>query len=85
MIDLMLEYNWNKVTVLFEDPSRIEEIVRFASSDLAYSRNMKFIFRIFSSHVYLWQYLLTEVKKTGSTQIIVDLKPQMINEFLKIV
>ena len=85
LIDLMLDNNWKKVAILFEEPSRIEDIVRFASSDEAYSRDMKFIFRIFSPSVNLWQHLLNEIKKTGSMHIIIDLSPKMINEFLKIV
>jgi len=85
VIDFILNHNWKIITVLFDDPNRIEELIRFSSSDEAYDKKIKFNFRIFSSHVYLWQYLLKEVKKSGSTQIIVDLKTEMINDFLRIV
>ena len=85
VIDLILNYNWKKIIVLFDDATRVEDLIRFASSDEAYNNKITITFRTISSHVYLWQYLLKEVKKSGSIQIIVDLKPEMINDFLRIV
>lgn len=84
IIDLINHYKWSFVTVLFQEPNRIEDIVNYASNDY-FEHKIRFQFRILDYNKSHWPILLKDIKSTGSSHIIIDLETSLVNCFLKIV
>ena len=68
--------------VLFEDPNRIEDLIRFADNQYP---KINFQFRIISTNSSNWPHLLKYVRSSGFSNLIIDLDKKSINKFLDIV
>ena len=79
IVDLIKYYKWTFVTVLFQEPNRIEDLIKYNENEL------NFQFRLISSNSNEWIDLIKEVKSSGSSHIIIDLETKLINKFLRIV
>ena len=79
IVDLIKYYKWTFVTVLFQEPNRIEDLIKYSENEL------NFQFRLISSNSNEWIDLIKEVKSSGSSHIIIDLETKLINKFLRIV
>lgn len=84
VFDLTQHYKWTLMTVIFQEPSRIEELVRFAGNEL-HDNKIHFHFRIISSNITNWIGLIRDIKLSGSSHIVVDLETKLINRFLRLV
>ena len=84
IVDLVKYYKWTFVTVLFQEPNRIEDLIKYSENELNENK-LHFQFRLISSKSNEWIDLIKEVKSTGSSHIIIDLETKLINKFLKIV
>ena len=82
IIDLILHLKWEYLFVLFQDPNRVEELIRFA--DYNYPK-INIQFRIISSDSTNWEYLINYIKSTAYSNLIIDLDDKLINKFLDIV
>ena len=82
IIDLITYLNWENVFVLFEDPNRIEDLIRFADNQ---SPKINFQFRIINTNSSNWPHLLKYVRSSGFSNLIIDLDKKSINKFLDIV
>lgn len=85
IIDLINNYKWTYVTVLFQDTKRLENLIRFATFNDYFDRKITFEFKTLHSNTSFWGLTLKEVKASGSSHIIVDLEFNLINKFFKIV
>ena len=84
IVDLIKYYKWTFVTVLFQEPNRIEDLIKYAGIEF-YENKLHFQFKLISSNSNEWLHLIKEVKSSGSSHIIIDLESKLINKFLKIV
>jgi hypothetical protein len=82
IIDLIIHLKWKNLFVLFQDPNRVEELIRFA--DFNYPK-IYIQFRIISSNSTNWEYLINYIKSTAYSNLIIDLDDKLINKFLDIV
>ena len=84
IVDLVKYYKWTFVTVLFQEPNRIEDLIKYAGIEF-YENKLHFQFKLISPKSNEWLHLIKEVKSSGSSHIIIDLESKLINKFLKIV
>ncbi len=84
IIDLIHYYKWEFVTILFQEPSRIEDLIRYASNEF---QNFKihFQFTLISKDISEWTTLIKNVKSSGASRIIIDIEAKYINTFLRLV
>ena len=80
VIDIIHYYKWEIVYVLFQEPSRVENLIRYAEFEHTIVH-----FRLISQNSIEWHALLKFVKETGASHIIVDIEIKLINAFLKLV
>jgi len=84
IFNLIKYYKWTLVTVLFQEPNRIEDLIRYNEFELNENK-LHFQFRLISSNSNDWVHLIKNIKSSGSSHIIIDLETKFINKFLKIV
>ena len=83
-MDILNLYKWSFLTVLYQEPYRIEDIVRLTGSE--YQENkLRFQFRLLSADTNEWAAVIREIKSSGSFHIIIDIDTKSINSFLNIV
>jgi len=82
-IDLIIHLKWRHLFVLFQEPQRVEQLIRFAD----YNYPQIFIqFKIISRNSTNWVYLINYIKSTGYSNLIIDLDDEkLISEFLETV
>jgi hypothetical protein len=80
IIDLMDHYKWTFITVLYQEPNRIEDLVRLNG----YSKH-RLIFKYLDRNSSTWNQLFKEIRQSGSFCFIIDLKTKLINEFIHLV
>ncbi len=85
IIDMVIHYKWNFVFVLFQDPDRVVDLIKFSEYSEYREQRIKFQFRILDNNMSYWSELLNEVKHSGCSHVVIDLKSNMINNFLNIV
>lgn len=84
IIDLTVHYKWTFITVLFQEPGRIEDIIRYASNEFN-DNKIHFQYRLIGADVSNWSGLIKDIKSSGSSHIIIDLETKLINRFLRLV
>ncbi len=84
IIDIIHYSKWNFVDVLFQEPSRIDYLIRYAGSKFD-DKKLHFQFKLLSKNHSEWSSLLKNVRESGSSHIIIDIESKYINSFLKLV
>jgi glutamate receptor, ionotropic kainate 2 len=84
IIDLIDYYKWKYITVLYRDPSRIEDLIEYAGSDdMDYQNsNHNLIFRYLSNNSSDWNDVMKEIRSSGTFHMIVDIETELISQFL---
>ena len=69
---------------MYRDPSRIEELIKYAGSDDMDYQNSKhnLIFRYLSDNTSDWDDIMKEIKSSGTFHMIVDIETELISKFL---
>ncbi len=80
IIDLMDHYKWTYVTVLYQEPSRIEDLIRLNGNS-----KHRLIFKYLSSNFSDWAVIMKEIKSSACFHIIIDVETDLINQFLLLV
>ena len=83
LIDIIHYYKWEIVYVLFQEPSRVEDLIRYAES--SGFQHTRVHFRLISQNIMKWRALLKFVKETGASNLIIDIETKYITAFLKLV
>lgn len=84
--DLINYYKWEFITVVYQEPSRIEDLIRL-SYVKKLNRDFKYRvqFKLLSKHTSDWIDTIKSIKMSGSVHLIVDVENKLINKFLEIV
>ena len=80
IIDLMDHYRWTFITVLYQEPSRIEDLIRLNGNS-----KHRLIFKYLSSNFSDWAVIMKEIKSSACFHIIIDVETDLINQFLLLV
>ena len=84
MIDIISHYKWGFVTILFQEPSRIEDLIRYASSEFRDAK-LYFQYKLISKNTSEWNSQIKSVRASGASHIIIDIETKYINTFLRMV
>ena len=85
IIDFVTYYKWEFVTVLYQDPIRVERLIRFSESHTAQERKLRFQFKILSKNDSEWINVMEQIQASGSVHLIIDIRTKLINKFIGIV
>lgn len=85
IIDFVTYYKWEFVTVLYQDPIRVERFIRFSENHRAQERKLRFQFKILSKNASEWINVMEEIQASGSVHLIIDIRTKLINKFIEIV
>ncbi len=80
IIDLINHYKWKFITVFYQEPSRIEDLIRLNGKS-----KHKFEFRYLDTNSSIWFQHFKEIRKSGSNNFIIDIKTDLINKFIYLV
>lgn len=83
IIDLINNYNWSFVIVIYQEPDRIIDLVNYSNE--YYKHRIRFQFQLFEHDISTWPNLIKDIKTSGSQHIVIDLETSFIDYFLKIV
>ena len=80
IIDLINHYKWTHITVLYQEPRRIEDLIRLDGNS-----KQKFDFKYFDKNSSLWHQHFKDIRQSGSNNFIIDIETKLINEFIHLV
>jgi hypothetical protein len=80
IMDLINHYKWTSITVFYQDPSRIEYLIRLNGKS-----KHKFDFKYLDTNSSIWYQHFKELRQTGSNNFIIDIKTNLINKFIHLV
>ena len=84
IIDLIHHFKWQFVTILFQEPSRMEDLIRYASNEFQ-NNKIHFQFKLISKDIFEWTSLIKNVRSSGASHIIIDIEAKYLNSFLRLV
>jgi hypothetical protein len=80
IIDLMDHYKWTSIAILYQEPSRIEDLVRVSGNS-----KYRLMFKQLTAKPNEWSNVIKEIKEDGFFHIVIDIKTDLINQFLVLV
>ena len=83
VIDLIQHFEWLYVTVIYQDPKRLEQFLILAENLMNYDSGIQFRFRLLNSNNLLD--ILKEIKSSGSFRLVIDIEANLINKFMNLV
>lgn len=83
LIDMLNHYKWTFITVLYQEPERIEDLIRYNNDNQ--DNRLRFQFKQLHEDISEWSTVIKETKASGSFHLIIDLDTRFMNKFLEIV
>ena len=80
IIDLMDHYKWTSIAILYQEPSRIEDLVRVSGNS-----KYRLMFKQLTAKPNDWSNVIKEIKEDGFFHIVIDIETDLINQFLVLV
>ncbi len=80
IIDLMDHYKWTSIAILYQEPSRIEDLVRVSGNS-----KYRLMFKQLTAKPNEWSNVIKEIKEDGFFHIVIDIETDLINQFLVLV
>lgn len=82
IINFITHYKWEFITVVYQDPNRVEDLIRFSYITKVKDYKLRFQFKLLSKNADEWIDLISEIKKSGSVHLIIDIRAKLINKFI---
>jgi hypothetical protein len=86
LTDLINHYKWKYVTVLYQESygfDRIQNLIKITNQNQANPNMFKIRVRQLNKDIRQWIYIIKDIKSSGTSHIIVDIEPYLINEFVR--
>lgn len=82
IINFITHYKWEFITVVYQDPNRVEDLIRFSYITKVKDYKLRFQFKLLSKNADEWIDLISEIKTSGSVHLIIDIRAKLINKFI---
>jgi len=83
IIDFINHLEWKNIFIFFQEPQRIENLVRLSNGDpLKYNLQFRLLDTSYKEN---WIYQIRYAKQSGFSHFVVDLDAKYINKFLELV
>lgn len=85
LTDLIKHYKWKYVTVLYQESygfERIQNLIKTTNMNQDDPHTFKVRVRQLSKDISQWVYVIKDIKSSGTSHIVVDIEPQLLNEFI---